>query len=89
MDRNDEMYGQDKIDNFYHNVVNETMKIEDNIKDYKHVVLNVLNREALASVLKKDKNDGIVHSMFHLIHSKKLSIYKAEWYIGFKSVTVF
>ena len=40
-------------------------------------------------VLKKDKEDGIVKCMFHLIHSKKLSLYKAEWYVGFKTVTVF
>ena len=89
IDFQDEMYGQDKINHFYHNVVNETLKIEDNIRHYKYVALNVLNREALASVLQKDKDDGIVRFMFHLIHAKKLSLYKAEWYVGFKTVTVF
>ena len=89
IDFQDEMYGQDKINHFYHNVVNETLKIEDKIRHYKYVALNVLNREALASVLQKDKEDGIVRFMYHLIHSKKMSLYKAEWYVGFKTVTVF
>jgi hypothetical protein len=81
---------QDKIDNFNKTVANEVTNIRDNIRGYNNVVLNVLNREALASVLnKKDKNDSIVHFMYNLIHSKKISIYKAEWYVGFKTVTVF
>jgi hypothetical protein len=82
---------QDQIDSYNKTVVNEVMQIRDNIKVYNdNVVLNVLNREALAQVLKKkDKNDSIVHFMYNLIHSKKISIYKAEWYVGFKTVTVF
>jgi hypothetical protein len=80
----------DKIDSFNETVVNEFTKMRDDIKVYHNVVLNVLNREALAQVLnRKDKNDSIVHFMYNLIHSKKISVYKAEWYVGFKTVTVF
>ena len=89
MEYNDEMYGQEKLDAFYHSVVNEIIKVEELVKNYRYVVLNALNREALALVLRKDKNDGIVYLVYNLIRSKKMSIFKAEWNASFKSITIF
>ena len=89
MEKEEDMYDQTVLDAFWDEAINESCKIDEHIKVYNHVVLNVLNQEALASVIGKNANDGIVSFFYHLIHSTQITVNRADWFIGFESVTEF
>ena len=85
----DEMYPQKMLDKFWKESMNETKLIIDAIREFSSVVIHALKREALASVIGKNKEDGIVDLLYCIIHSTKVTVYQADWYTGFQSATMF
>ena len=67
----------------------QSTNIEENLEKCDHIILNILNQEALAALIKRQKNDAIVSFLYNLIHFTKMTVYKSEWYSGFEAVTVF
>ena len=86
----DELYDEDTLlEPFYEEIMTETTNIENNIEEYDHIVTNILNKEALAALINRKKSDPVVSFLYNLMHFNKMSVYKADWYTGFESVTVF
>ena len=78
------------LDSFYEELMEETQNIEDSIKDYENIVLNILNKEALASIINRTKDDAATSFLYNLMHFQKLTVYKAECpMVAFETVTVF
>ena len=85
----DEMYGQKMLNKFWYEAIEETQLVINSIRVFDSIVIHALNRDALASVIGKNKDDGIVHLLYLIIHSTKVTVYKADWYTGFQSATMF
>ena len=78
------------LDKFYEELMVETTNIEDHVKDFTTVILNVITQEALAHYINRRKDDAVAFFLYNLIHFHKLTMYKAECYmVTFETVTVF
>ena len=88
-DEADDMYDQRILNKFWNEAIEETKLVINAIKVFDSIVIHALNEEALASVIGKNKDDGIVSLLYCIIHSTKVTVYKADWYTGFQSATMF
>ena len=87
---NDNYDEETVLDKFYEELMVETTNIEDHIKDFTAIILNVITQEALAHFINRRQDDAVAFFLYNLIHFDKLTLYKAECYmVTFETVTVF
>ena len=72
----DEMYPKKMLDKFWNESMDETKLILDIIGEFSSIVIHALKREALASVIGKTHEDGIVDLIYCIIHSTSRLVHR-------------